>query len=66
MKTLLVIPLIASLTACSVTNAEIDSGGGRWGEVDRCDNSITIQDGVLTATSICQIDNTAPEETRSD
>ncbi|GLT13890.1 hypothetical protein [Vibrio algivorus] len=54
-KLLLIAVCIAPLTACTVTNAKIDSGS-IMGDADRCDNSVSVNDGVFSASSVCYKD----------
>lgn len=59
-KLLLIALCIAPLTACTVTNAKINSGSV-MGDADRCDNSVSVNDGVFSATSVCYKDGKVVE-----
>lgn len=54
-KLLLTAICIAPLAACSITTAEINSGSV-VGNADRCDNSVTVNEGTFNATSVCYKD----------
>lgn len=53
-KLFVIFVCLALLAGCTVTTAKINSGS--VGDSDKCDNSVTVSDGVFSATSVCYKD----------